>query len=138
MITNNIPRLRARLAAAIAADPHQQEGKFALLDSNGQIAIAATAAEAMGVITEPDSHLAAQAGNPTNASLLLTSFGGIVEVKVGSGSAAITAGALLYLNSDGTVYAAGASTDTTDLTPVARATQAAPATAGQLIPAILL
>ncbi len=138
MIVQETPRVRAKLAAALAATPHVHEGKFALIDATGSIALATTEAEAMGVITEPDSLLAAQAGNATSASLLYRSFGGIVEVQIGAGSAAVTAGAKLYLKSDGTVYVPGTSDDASDLVPVARATAAAPATAGQLIPAILL
>ena len=132
MIVNPIPRIRAPYAPALAATPHLHEGKFARLNANGQIELASSAEEAQGIITEPDSFAAAQAGNEVGASLLYRTFGGIVEVQLGEAAGAIEHGTRLSLAADGTVSPA-------EGTAVAMALEAvAAAPAGQLLKAILI
>lgn len=133
MIINPIPRIRAPYAPALAATPHLHEGKFAKLNASGQIELAASPEDAQGVITEPDSYAAAQAGNEVGASLLYLSFGGIVEVQLAGGSA-IAQGDKLTVSSEGTASKAGTSD-----TAVAMAVETvSTTTAGQLIKAILI
>lgn len=132
MITNPIPRIRAPYAPALAANPHLHEGKFAKLNAAGQIELAASADEAQGIITEPDSLAAAQAGNEVGASLLYKSYGGIVEVQLGAASGPIAHGTRLSLAANGAVSDAAG-------TAVAMAVEAAAATpAGQLVKAIFI
>lgn len=132
MIVNPIPRVRAPYAPSLAATPHLHEGKFARLNASGQIELAASAEEVQGVITEPDSLAAAQAGNEVGASLLYRTFGGIVEVQLGEASGTIVHGTRLSLAADGTVSPA-------EGTAVAVAVEDVPSTsAGQLVKAILV
>ena len=135
-IINNIPRIRANYAAALQATPHLHEGKFAKLDATGCIALATSAEDALGVITEPDSLLQAQAGNVTGASLLFKTFGGIVEVQLSGDTEAIAAGDLLELADSGAVK--HTSSTKADAAVAIAVEPAGATTAGQLIRAVLL
>lgn len=106
MIIQDIPRIRAFYADALRATCHLHEGKIGKLDTSGHIALATAAADALGVICDPDPHIAAQAGNITGATLIPHTFGGLVELQLGETPGSITWGTLLKLKTDGTVAAA--------------------------------
>ncbi len=132
---NDLPALRANYAAALAATPHLHEGKLAKLDANGQIALATSAAEVLGVICDPDAHSVATAGNATGATIYAKTFGGIVELKVGTLSGALAAGDPLYFATGGVV------SDDSSNSAVQVAICMEPVTAttaGQLVRAILI
>lgn len=139
MIINPIPRIRAPFAPALAATPHLHEGKFAKLNAAGQMELASSPEEAQGIITEPDSYAAAQAGNAVGASLLYKSFGGIVEVQLGQ-SAAVSCGDLLTVASDGaaTLAAAGEGDDAAAAAVAMAVEPVSTTTAGQLIKAVFI
>lgn len=134
MITNTIPILHRKLAAAIAATPHLQEGKLAKLDASGNIALATSADDYIGVICSPDSHATALAGNVTEADIVLRPFGGFVELQL-SDTAAVTPGTKLTIDTTNACLKVAGDSDTV----VALAVDAATATTpGQLVRAVLL
>ena len=135
-IINTIPRVRANYAVTLQDSPHMHEGKFAKLDASGCIVLATGAEDALGVITEPDSLLQAQAGNVTGASLLFKTFGGIVEVQLSGDTEAIAAGDLLELTDTGAVK--HTSSTKADKAVAIAVEPAVATTAGQLIRAVLL
>lgn len=132
MITNDTPVLRAELADSITATPHLQEGKLAKLDAQGKIAPATGTDDALGIIANPDGQTVAACGQPTSADLVLHTFGGIIQVQLHSGAAAVAPGTKLYAAAGGTFSTTAAGS------PAATAVESAAAgTAGQLVRAIL-
>lgn len=132
MITNEIPVIRAEFGEAIKATPHLQEGRFAKLDSSGKLVLATSADEALGVICNPDSQSVADLGQATTGELCLRSFGGIVEVQVGTLGSSVAAGQKLSVASDGRATDAAG-------TPVAVSVDAVTSTeAGQLVRCVLM
>ena len=132
MITNQNPVIHADFSDALKANPHLQDGKFGKFDTNGKIALASTAADAIGIICSPDSHSVAVAGNATGADICLRSFGGIIQAQCGTLSASVSKGQMLSLGEDARVSDA-------EGTPVAVAAEDITATtAGQLVRVVML
>lgn len=106
---NNHPIWRLPYAAAHKATPHLHEGKFAII-SNGEITIPATAtANVVGIISEPDSHATALAGNATTANFIGNSFGGVVRLQLSTAGTMQAHETLLQLDAEGCVKAYGGS-----------------------------
>lgn len=139
MRINDTPAMRRLYTTASRTNGHLHEGKFALMTAAGQIDLVTAATQLPnGVISEPDSHLAAQLGNPTGATLIWWSYGGIIQVKLGDTPGTINPGSNLKLTADGRVIAATGEGQAGDVI-VAQAVEAveSPA-ANQLVPAVMV
>ena len=132
MITKNTPTFRAPYSKTLAATPHLHEGKMGKLNAAGEIELATTAAEAFGVISDPDSYATAQAGNATGATIVHRKFAGVVQAQLNGSAAAVVPGTKLVLADDGT-FTTGTGTAVAEAVGSAAAT-----TAGQLVDVILL
>ncbi len=134
-IVNDKPVIRANYATALAGTPHLYEGRFAKLDATGKIVLATSASDALGVICDPDSHAVAAAGNATGATIVCRSFGGILELQVGTLTAALAPGDPLYFATGGVVT----DDSSNSAVQVATCVEAVTATtAGQRVQAVLI
>lgn len=132
MIVKQTPAFVVLYCAALMATPHLHEGKLGKLDNDGKLCLATSAADAFGVISEPDSALAAQAGGATGATLIHRKFAGVLTVQLGN-TAAVKPGTPLTFG-EGAVFVAAQEGDTV----LAYAAEtAAPNTPGQMVAAVL-
>lgn len=136
MIINTTPALRRNFVAG-TENAHLAEGKLAIITANNEIQlIDSPTGESHGVISEPDSQVAAAASGRPSATLILHTFGGIAQFQVGASPGSITPGILLKQNADASVSAA---TGGTGERIVGRATGIITSeTAGQLVPGVML
>ena len=131
MITNHTPQVRAPYAAGLASTPHLHEGKLGKLNAAGEIELATSADDAMGIICDPDACITAAAGNATSATLVFLKFSGIIQVQLGS-TENVTIGTKLG-------YAEGGVFSATESDPLAMAMESATdSVSGQMVNAILL
>lgn len=110
MITKQTPAFVALYCTALMATPHLHEGKLGKLDNDGKIALATSAADAFGVISDPDAYATAQAGNATRATLVARKFSGCLTVQLGN-TAAVKPGTPLTFG-EGAVFVAAQEGDT--------------------------
>lgn len=129
--------VRRAFAASEADKVAASEGKFCTFDgTTGEIKIL-TAATTIptGLVSDPDGSTAAAYGT-ASADVILPSFGGIVQVQVGSSPGTINAGSLLKVKADGTVMLSSSAAN--DVVVAMALEKLETTTAGQLIPAVLL
>lgn len=135
MIVYEKPVLRRNYTEEASVNGHLHEGKFATMNTAGEIAIEDNSTLPLGVISEPDGQLRSMLGNRMGASLILWSCQSIVQAQLGEEPGTITVNTPLKRNDDGTV---SASEEAAGDVIVGYAVQdAGTATGGQLIDMIM-
>ena len=135
MITNPTPQLRRPFVEANMLNCHLHIGKFAKLTSSGELSLIASGSETpSGVIIAADSPLHAWAGGKPSGTILLHTFGGIVEVQLAADHGQILPGSKLVVVAGGAVRLAAASEKAVAIAVEGIAT----VQAGQLIRAVMV